>query len=477
MRCLLASLLLTLSMAAAAAEEVGVSPSAYTDDPVLAQYLEEAAQSHPTLHGLHAEWLAQLERIPQATSLEDPMFTFGQFVRSDTARFRVAIGQQFPWFGTLKLRGERAAIEAEALFTDMVAQRNRLIADVKQAYYEYAYLSAQQAVLGSQLQILGQVEETITTQFGLGYAREDALLRAQIEKASLQDRLKRLEQYRPALSARLSERIGRPVHELLPFPEALPDLRQLPQEAVVLDIIEKQSPELAGAEYRVEAEQKAVELAKKEKYPNISVEIEYMAVKQPETPTSWPSPDSLNATVELSEMITGRAPVDVDMAVMDLYELNMMGGSMGADMKDEIELSVTMNVPLWRKRIRAGIREAALQQEAAEAAQAGLSLRLKRSAAEMLFEFNDAVRRMDLYKQDLLPQAERVYESILVGYSVGIDADVLDLLASVDQLLAFQLEQRAAHRDALLATAELEFLMGRPLDAALPEQQDAPGSL
>lgn len=467
MRRAAAWLLPALMAAAVIAEDGAVDPSAYSGDPVLTQYLDEAARAHPALRSLHAMWLAQMERIPQATALDDPMFTFGQFIRSDSARFRLAIGQQFPWFGVRRLRGEREAIVADALLAEMAAQRNRLIADVKQAYYEYAYLAAEQAVFRSQLDILEQVVEAITTQFGLGYAREDAMLRAQIEKTRLLDRIRGLDQSRPALSARLAERIGRPVQDVLPFPEPLPVPSEIPDERAVLDIIAAQSPELAAAHYRVEAGRTAVALAEKERYPTVAVELEYVSMKEPESERWLPSPGSLAAAGQLSDMLSGKIPVDRNMLAMDLYELSMFEGPESRDSEDELAISLTVNVPLWRKRIRAGIREAAMMQDAAEADRAALSLQLQRMAAGTLFEFHDAVRRIGLYENDLIPQAERVYESILVGYSVGIDADVLDLLGSVNQLLDFQIEQYGAHRDALVAIAELEYLMGRPLGAVI----------
>ena len=49
----------------------------------------------------------------KVTALDDPMFSFGHFLKSTSLRTKVAVAQQFPWFGTLRARGELAAADAD----------------------------------------------------------------------------------------------------------------------------------------------------------------------------------------------------------------------------------------------------------------------------------------------------------------------------------------------------------------------------
>ena len=138
-----------------------------------------------------------------------------------------------------------------------------------------------------------------------------------------------------------------------------------------------------------------------------------------------------------------------------------MAYSDGGD--DNIMVSVTMSVPIWRKRIKAGIEEAKLMRRATEHEKRRSELALESSARMAVYEVKDAQRRHGLYKDTLVPQAEQTYESLQSQYSAAQgDADFLDLLDSVQMLLAFELEHVRAARDVQVAAAQLEYLMGGP---------------
>ncbi len=86
-------------IATLAAAEVDAPAIAAGNDEVRA-YLAEGGEGHPRLKALHQRWLAALERVPQVKSLDDPRFTYGQFVQSDVNRMKLMLSQKFPWVGT-----------------------------------------------------------------------------------------------------------------------------------------------------------------------------------------------------------------------------------------------------------------------------------------------------------------------------------------------------------------------------------------
>ena len=66
-------------------------------------------------------WRAAVEKVPQATELPDPVFTYAHYVedietRTGPQRQRFSLQQTLPWFGTLSTRGEVAAKQAETLW-------------------------------------------------------------------------------------------------------------------------------------------------------------------------------------------------------------------------------------------------------------------------------------------------------------------------------------------------------------------------
>ena len=48
----------------------------------LHQYVLEAAENNPGLKAKYLEWQAALQKVPQVTTLEDPMFMYSQFLQS-----------------------------------------------------------------------------------------------------------------------------------------------------------------------------------------------------------------------------------------------------------------------------------------------------------------------------------------------------------------------------------------------------------
>ena len=75
----------------------------------LDEYLQTAAQNNPGLKVKFNEYMAALERVPQAGALPDPTVAFGYFVQPIETRLgpqqaKISAMQMFPWFGTLSAR-------------------------------------------------------------------------------------------------------------------------------------------------------------------------------------------------------------------------------------------------------------------------------------------------------------------------------------------------------------------------------------
>jgi len=364
------------------------------------------------------------------------------------------------------VRGDKAAAEADAALQAFFAERNRVFADVKQAYFEYAYLADAVLVTEAQLEVLEYMEDVVESKLALGLANQDELLRVSIEKAQVRDRHDGYLQNKPARMARLNESLGRDVLEEIPWPQSTSLPPALPPAETVLARVEEANPDLRTLEHLLESRQRDIELARKQGYPEFTAGLEYLAISKPrQMRPDRISADNLATGYRLLNTFTGRTPFQPVDTAIDAYGLatsrEPMNYSDGGD--DEILLSLTVSVPLWRKRIKAGIEEARLLHRAAEHDKRGREFALQRSARTAVFEVEDALRRYRLYRDTLVPQAAQTYESLQSQYSTAAgDADFLDLLESVQTLLSFELEQVRATRDAQVAAAELEFLMGGP---------------
>ena len=97
----------------------------------LSNYQQIALENNPELRAHYALFEAALQRIPQVNTLPDPTFSFGYFMipvetRVGPQKAKLALSQMFPWFGTLKVQGDVATLEAEAKFQSFKNEQNRI---------------------------------------------------------------------------------------------------------------------------------------------------------------------------------------------------------------------------------------------------------------------------------------------------------------------------------------------------------------
>src|SRR5712692_7230816 len=118
----------------------------------LAALVEEARKSDP--HILAAEQAAKAAGhvAPQVSTLPDPQFTlqhfsvgsprpFAGYTNSDFAYIGLGVSQDIPYPGKLRLKGEIAKREADVSQQQIESVRRSVLAELKAAYFQLAYLS------------------------------------------------------------------------------------------------------------------------------------------------------------------------------------------------------------------------------------------------------------------------------------------------------------------------------------------------
>jgi len=453
-----------------AVSDTAAEPQSAPNDE-LQHYLAQTAGNHPALKARHAEWLAALEMIPQAKALDDPMFGYTHFVQSEGKKFAFMVEQMFPWFGTLKLRGNQAALEAEAARYRMFAERDRVFAAVKQAYFEYAYLADQLEILRAQAEILSYMEDVVTSKYSLALSSEAELLRIQSELIEVRDRLERLERLRPAASARLSQAMGLPKGTDLPWPQDFALAPEMPDADVVVAEVLAQNPMLHAYDAMAERGEVAIELARKKGWPNLSLGIEYMEMENMKREVPAPS---LSGPTSMGSPSTGMGGGGSSPAATASSYPPPRTITRREKVDDDLSITLKVSLPIWRRAMRAGVAEAAYRRDAVLHEKAQETLALESEARLILYEMEDARRRLHVYGEALVPQAARTFESLQNSYAADAGASFLDVFESVRELLDFNLEQVAAVRDLQTAAARLEVLLGRSLNYNEPIEKNPP---
>lgn len=384
-----------------------------------------AALNNPGLEAAFNQWAAAMERIPQARSLPDPMLQYTYFIeevetRVGPQRHRIGLAQTFPWFGTLRLRGDVTARAAESAWHRYQGDKLMLFERVAAAAAEVYYIDHAVSVTRDNMELVRYLERVARTRYAAAGAGHPSVIKAQVELGKLTDRLATLRELRPALVAKLNAVLGR--SEFTP----LPALTSLPEDAppedlrALLDRMARENPQLKALAANIERSRSGIALAKKQFFPDI--------------------------TLGLSAIETGSA----------------RAGNPSDSGKDPVLASVGLNLPIWLGKYRAAVRE---QEAQLRKAQYALADRANTLAAEVhmaLYRAQDAQRKIGLYKDTLVPLGEQNLKATETAFRGGT-ADFLSLIDAQRMLLEFQLEQQRATADRTKHLAMLDRLIGREI--------------
>ncbi len=90
-----------------------------------------------------------------------------------------------PYPGKLRLKGEIAKREADVSQQQVESVRRAVLAEVKTAYFQLAYLSKTLAILESDGELLLQVEQAADARYRSGMGTQQDVLQAQLQKTRL----------------------------------------------------------------------------------------------------------------------------------------------------------------------------------------------------------------------------------------------------------------------------------------------------
>lgn len=266
--------------------------------------VREALEKNPGIQSAERRVNALRARIPQAKTLPDPKVSVGwmgnitpfDVQEGDPSSYRsISAMQEIPYPGKLKLRGEIADREAEAAWWNYERIRRRVAAEVKAAYYDYFYSHQAIEITLKNKDLLEKLNRIAEVRYQVGKGLQQDVLKAHVELSRLLQRLTVLEQQKKTAQVRLNTLLFRdpeaPLPAPAPFEKALfaYTLDELYQKA------RENDPELQGEQRMIERNQVAINLAKKEYYPDFSVG--YMYQNRPRIPEMHGFTFSLNIPI------------------------------------------------------------------------------------------------------------------------------------------------------------------------------------
>ena len=388
---------------------------------LLSDYLKYAALNNPGLEEAFHRWKAALENATVAGALPDPMFNYGYFIENVETRVgpqghRAGLSQTFPWFGKFKLKKGIALEKADAARARYEAEKLKLFYRVKNTYYEYYYLKRAIAITGENVDILKYLEQVARTRYSTGKAGHSDMIRAQVELAKLDDRLRTLIDMEKPLTAEFNAALNRPEYMPVAEPSA-------PQPAIItlsdtelVSAAQESNPNLLAIAEEIEAHRKSVLLARLDYYPNLTFGVDYI--------------------------FTGEA-------VMPTADSG----------KDPVMAKVMINLPVWRRKYRAREEQARKKLQAARNHLENSRNTLAQKIAMVLYSLRDSQRKVDLFRDTLIPKGKQSLKAVETAYTTG-KAGFTDMIDSERVLLELELLCERSLATYAQKLAELEMLVG-----------------
>jgi len=357
----------------------------------------------------------------QVSTLPDPQVTFQHlavgsprpfagFSNSDFAYLGFGISQDLPYPGKLKLRGEAAQRDASASHERLEGVRRSTLEQLKAAYFQLAYIQHTLGILQRDDQLLLQIEKIAEARYRVGKGSQPDVLKAQLQRTKLLREVAHHAQQEGSFEAQLKKILNRPPDSADIQAEDLTEtpLRYTSQE--LLARVRSENPDVTTGREMVRRQSLQVELARKDRYPDFSVQ--YM----------W------QHTAE--------------------------------QFRDYYMLTVSARLPIYRRRklnpeLTQATEELNRSQHEYEShvQQAYFDVRDQFIAAET------SAHLLKIYREGLIPQAMATFSAGLSGYETGRQ-DFETLLASFLDTLNFDEEYWRTLADHEIALARIEQLTG-----------------
>jgi len=400
-------------------------------------YIREALSHNPEIQAAIADARAKLQRIPQVTSLPDPILR--SIVRPEPIQtaagdvfFTLGVSQTIPLLAKLERAGNMAAAETRMALEQLNTKRVRLIADVERAYWQIYRLDRYLEIARENRRLLEDIERVVATQYRVGKVPQQDLLRTQTELAKLRDDENRFAVQRAAAVAALNQLTDRPSDRAVPQTQPVDVPRIESDVDYLVAIASDHSPELASLREQIARDEERVELSMLGYWPDVTIGFEW-------------------------NLLSGRDPflprVNPDTGMRPRINRKSDVGD------DNWAILLQVNVPIWSQRIEAAKREAR---------QRLLASQNELRSAENLIAFRifDVWSRLEAQRHtlrvleaELIPQAEQTYAVTLTAYQAG-ESDFLTLIDNWRRWLDFELMRHRETVDLETAFADLQREVG-----------------
>ena len=392
---------------------------------LLPSLIAEALENNPEIQAAYQEREAAQQRVSPAEALDDPMLEAGvinaplassPFNREDMTMKMIGLSQRLPFPEKRGLRKDVAAKDAEAIEQGYHETVNRVVHDLKTAYWDLGLTVEIIKLVEKNKQALEHFLRIAEERYQVGQGSQADVLKAQTQVSRMLDRLLVLTREQPVLEAELIRTLGRNMKSeiLVPVPlkiqEVPLNLEALQQEALT------HRPQLLALQSLTARNEKSVDLARRAYYPDFDVRLSY-----------------------------GQRD-------------NMLDGTRRDDM---VSMTVAVNLPVWRgNKIEPRIMESQAMRDQTVSLYQAQSNEITARLRQQIAIAEQSLKSVKLYQTAILPQAKLTVESALAAYQVN-RVDFLTLLDNQMTVFDFETNLVTVMANYNKALAEIDLLVGK----------------
>jgi len=258
----------------------------------LSSLLDEATRSNPDIQAIRLGWQAATQVPSQVSTLPDPQVTlqhfsvgsprpFAGYSNSDFAYIGFGISQDLPYPGKLKLKGEAALQDAAISRNKLEAVRRTVLQQVKEAYYQIAYVQQTLEVLDRNGKLLEQLEKMADSRYRVGEGSQQDILKSQLERTKLLREVAHHHELMNTQQALLRKLLNRPPGSPDISTEPLVETPLTYTSDELLARVRTENPEVLGQQEAVKKQSLQVEIARKDRYPDFSLQYMWQHTAEP----------------------------------------------------------------------------------------------------------------------------------------------------------------------------------------------------
>jgi outer membrane protein TolC len=398
----------------------------------LSDLLKEAEQNNPQIQAARQGIQAAREVPAQVTALPDPTFQiqqvnvgsprpFAGYTNSEFAYVGLGASQDIPYPGKLRLRGEIAKREADIAGSRADSVSLTVLAAIKTAYYQLAYLSQTLSILENDREILKQVELAADARYRSGLGNQQDILQAQFQQTKLLRDISMHHLETGKLQARLKQLVNR--SQTSPDIDPVP-LKETPLQKPFEEILaaaQAQNPDLAAAQHTIDRQALQVDAARKDFKPDFNVQ----AMWQRTDPTQY---------------------------------------------RAYYQITFGVKLPLHHGKQRAEVAQAQAELSRARSDRLVQSQQLAADLREQYLIAEQSDELLKINREGLIPEARTGLQAGLAAYQNNRQ-DFQPLLNSYLEILQLEQENLRTLADHETAIAWLEQMTGLSLAAAAKEKE------